>query len=156
MISEIIQKVVLPKKDIESVSSDGKYLVRYRVVTSDRRKVSHWSPIFVLDGGSLYSASSVVTKTVDAGVRVNVSWNILNTLGINNYDVYVKYGASNFVYYGTTSNTSIVIPIVTTPSTMNVAILAQGTTTLSYAEISANPTLSGLPTYLGATGSFSV
>jgi hypothetical protein len=41
----IIQSTNLP----EPLISQGQYLVRYRIVSEDRNRRSHWSPIYYID-----------------------------------------------------------------------------------------------------------
>jgi len=163
--SEIIQKVSVPKKDIESISADAKYYVRYRVISSDRRKTSHWSQVFSLTSGSLTNAITQfpyeykdslgftltpVTPPPATYAAILVSWNILDSLGINNFDVYIKYnGTGNFQYYSSTSIPSILIAKPSGVTSMIVAILVKSTQRLP----DYLPTVSGLPIFLGQTDS---
>jgi hypothetical protein len=43
------KKVILEKKDLPPLSPDGKYLIRYRIISEDKNRTSHWSPIYALD-----------------------------------------------------------------------------------------------------------
>jgi hypothetical protein len=43
------KKVTIEKKQLPSLSPDGKYLLRYRIISEDKNRNSHWSPIYSLD-----------------------------------------------------------------------------------------------------------
>lgn len=136
MATEVIQKITIPKKEIQSVSANGEYYVRYRVISEGGSKSSDWSQIFTLTGNSLSSTSNTATQFVSTDA-VSVSWNILNTLNISEYDVYVSYGTGSgltgFEYYATVSANNIYIPKpATSPATtqMKVAIFARGSSKL--------------------------
>ena len=158
MADEIIRKITIPKKDIESVSPNGQYLVRYRIASEGASRTSHWSQIFVLNGNSLANTLNSVTLSYYGGSQnlatytaISVTWTVLDTLNIKNYDVYVKYGTDPFDYYTSTNANSVLIPKGTTGVNMKVAILAKGTAPLDYGILRS-------PTYLtslsGSTTSF--
>jgi hypothetical protein len=158
MANEIIKKITIPKKDIQSVSPNGEYLIRYRVVSEGASRTSHWSQIFVLNGDSLSNTLNSVTlsyyggsQTLATYTAISVTWTVLDTLNIKNYDVYVKYGTDPFNYYTSTSANSVLIPKGTTGVNMKVAILAQGTAPLDY-SILRNPTYAS--SLSGSTTSF--
>jgi hypothetical protein len=44
----VIKKVTIPVKDLPSMTIDNKYLVRYRVVSDDRNRISQWSPLYTI------------------------------------------------------------------------------------------------------------
>lgn len=158
MANEVIKKITIPKKDIESVSANGEYFVRYRIVSEGGARASHWSQVFVLNGNSLSNPLNSVTLSYYGGSQnlatytaISVSWTVLDTLNIKNYDVYVKYGTDPFDYYTSTNANSVLIPKGTTGVNMKVAVLAKGTSPLDYGILRS-------PTYLtslsGATTSF--
>ena len=40
-----IKKVIVQKKNLPSISgTNNKYIIRYRIVSEDRNRTSHWSP----------------------------------------------------------------------------------------------------------------
>ena len=39
----------IPKNDLPPVESDNVYSVRFRVVSEDKNRTSHWSPVFVIE-----------------------------------------------------------------------------------------------------------
>jgi hypothetical protein len=44
----VIKKVTIPIKDLPAMTADNKYLVRYRVVSDDRNRISQWSPLYTV------------------------------------------------------------------------------------------------------------
>jgi len=96
------QKVVLSKEDLPPVSrlSDGTYgyIVRYRIISEDQNRYSHWSPVREIPAPDLVS--------VDGDVAVNdsiiqVVWG--DEEGRPNYDVFVKFDSDEYFYHGTTT-----------------------------------------------------
>jgi hypothetical protein len=167
MADEVIKKIAIPKKEVISVSPNGEYYVRYRILSEGGSRASHWSQVFVLSGNSLSNPLNSVSlfyyggsQTLATYTAISVTWTVLDTLNINNYDVYVKYGTNPFDYYTSTTANSVLIPKGTTGVNIKVAILAKGTSTLDYG-ILRSPTyltsLSGSTTsFLAESSSFSV
>lgn len=55
MANEIIKKLKIPYNDLPTIDSINEgYSLRYRVVSSDRNRVSHWSPIYLIQPELLY------------------------------------------------------------------------------------------------------
>ena len=68
-----IKKITIPKSELPSISGQNfTYNVRYRVVSEDKNRISHWSPIFRLE----------VPTTTDAGLPYTSTDRIhVNTVG---------------------------------------------------------------------------
>lgn len=95
------QKIRIPRSDLPEVSrlSDGSYgyVVRYRIISEDQNRFSHWSPIREL------TMPPVTTVSGD----VAVSGNILQAVWGDeedrpNYDVFVRFNDGEYFYHGTT------------------------------------------------------
>ena len=89
----IIQKESLPPIDSESAG----YVVRYRIISEDKNRASHWSPVFV--------TSAVPTTSVEGALSITSSiitavWD--DELNRPSYDVFVKFDSGSFFYHGTT------------------------------------------------------
>ena len=89
----IIQKESLPPIDSESAG----YVVRYRIISEDKNRTSHWSPVFV--------TSAVPTTSVEGALSITSSiitavWD--DELNRPSYDVFVKFDSGSFFYQGTT------------------------------------------------------
>jgi hypothetical protein len=86
----------IPRNQLPPVQSDNKYSVRFRLISEDKNRVSHWSPIFVID--------STTPVSVQGGVVVNGS--IITAVwgdeeGRPEYDVFVKFDGGSYAYHGT-------------------------------------------------------
>lgn len=48
-MAEVIKKVIIPLSELPADSPilDG-YLVRFRIVSEDKNRTSHWSPIYLV------------------------------------------------------------------------------------------------------------
>ena len=81
------KKVTIEKKDSPPLTPDGKYLIRYRVISNDRNRTSHWSPIYKLDVSNLISAVTG-TVLVNQGL-ITIAWEKASLK--TSYDVFVRF-----------------------------------------------------------------
>jgi len=108
----------IPKKQLPPVQSDNKYSVRFRLISEDKNRISHWSPIFVID--------STAPTSVQGGVVVNGS--IVTAVWGDEedrpeYDVFVKFDGGSYAYHGTTPIHSY--SFLKGAATSNVRVLVQ-------------------------------
>lgn len=96
MTNEIIKKVRVLQQDLPTINSiTEKYDVRYRIVSEDKNRVSHWSPTITLNPQYTYVAGNI--SIVSSGITT-VVWDSV-TIKIGNqtirqakdYDVWVKW-----------------------------------------------------------------
>ena len=116
---EGIQKVTVSKTELPKITKDGKYYVRYRIVSDDGNKTSSWSPKYAIQKDPVSSTDptdytilnpegttpakyEVVSLAKSHGKTFDVSWKINNVEtdlieipkpieGIS-YDSYVRWG----------------------------------------------------------------
>lgn len=123
-----IKKVRILKNDLPPINAErGKYLVRYRIISEDRNRISHWSPQFEISPVALdlEAAEDKNISISKVGESLVVRWNISAraleefnknpTLSTASYDVYVAWGSTptsvgNLEYYATISGNFINIP----------------------------------------------
>lgn len=86
-----ILKSALPPVDYDTL----KYNTRYRVISEDRNRTSHWSPIYNSDGVDLVITSGAVSR---AGNVITAVWEDQNDFP--EYDVFVKFDSDDFFYHG--------------------------------------------------------
>ena len=88
----------IPRNQLPPVESDNIYSVRFRVISEDKNRVSHWSPIFVIDSVTPVAVSGAlsVTETIITAV-----WG--DEEGRPAYDVFVNFDSSGYEYHGTTT-----------------------------------------------------
>ena len=91
-----IKKTRILKSTLPAIDSDTlKYNTRYRVISEDRNRTSHWSPIYNSDGVDLVVTSGAVSKTGDV---ITAVWGDQNDFP--EYDVFVRFDSGEFVYHG--------------------------------------------------------
>jgi len=91
-----IKKLRVLKSSLPPIDHDTeKYNVRYRVISEDRNRVSHWSPIYNSDGVDVVVTSGAVSK---AGNIITAVWGDQNDFP--EYDIFVKFDSSEFFYHG--------------------------------------------------------
>lgn len=93
-----IKKFRIPKNQLPPVDSDNMYSIRFRIISEDKNRVSHWSPIFLTE--------SVTPQSVSGGLEIGSStitavWG--DEEGRPNYDVFVKFDGGAYSYHGTTA-----------------------------------------------------
>jgi hypothetical protein len=99
MSDQGIKKVVIKKSTLPPVGPDNDYTIRYRLISDDKNRISHWS--------QLYSILALPVQSVDG--QVSVSGNIINVVWGDeearpSYDVFVKFNTDiDFFYHGTSN-----------------------------------------------------
>jgi uncharacterized protein (DUF2141 family) len=96
MVDSNIKKLRIPKASLPPIDYDTlKYNTRYRIISEDRNRTSHWSPIYNSDGVSLVVTSGAVSR---AGNVITAVWEDQNDFP--EYDVFVKFDSNDFFYHG--------------------------------------------------------
>ena len=114
--------------------NNGLYVVRYRIISEDRNRASHWSPQYTLSPNQVVSnpGGNIVENRVSDNL-IFVSWKLPKDYRdkekseIGSFDVYVAWGTTTagvglYEYYSTVSGTSAVIAISPTAQKYQVAI----------------------------------
>ena len=92
-----VKKAIVPKESLPPVDSEtAGYVVRYRIISEDKNRTSHWSPTFV--------TNAVPTETVNGALSITSSiitavWD--DELNRPQYDIFVKFDSGAFSYHGT-------------------------------------------------------
>lgn len=81
------KKVTILKNDSPPLSPDGEYLIRYRIISEDKNRTSHWSPIYKLDVSDLISP--VTGAVVVSQDIVYIAWEEASLK--TSYDVFVRF-----------------------------------------------------------------
>jgi len=122
MADKGIKKSKVLPKDLSPMTIDGKYTLRYRVVTEDKKQFSAWSTKFTLTSASMSSllSSSPITYNIQSLLNkekkniMTLSWSIPPNVPLpNDYDVYVKWGTAKSVNVSTVSSSGTTITINT-------------------------------------------
>jgi hypothetical protein len=128
MSDEIIKKFQTPSTSLPVISSitEG-YSVRYRIISSDKNRTSHWSPIylivpdqtFVSGNIEFHKAGNIASLVWDSVTITKVEESATYTIGnATAYDVWVRWdrggGNGDWLYKERLSTTSLSLPIPTT------------------------------------------
>jgi hypothetical protein len=95
----VIKKAIIPKSSLPAINSNtAGYSVRYRIVSEDKNRTSHWSPIFDTNAVAIESVNGAlsITETIITAV-----WG--DELNRPSYDIFVKFDSGAFVYHGTST-----------------------------------------------------
>jgi hypothetical protein len=101
MADSRVKKVVIENSDLPPVDSNGEYFLRYRIVSEDRNRTSHWSPVYNIDPA--YELDPVGALVVEKNQNhVLIIWNPANIKKdeslikkIKEYDVWLKWHRSD-------------------------------------------------------------
>lgn len=115
-----IKKVVIKKEDLPAFNgTTQKHSVRYRVVSEDKNRSSHWSPYYSISNPSPEQLECSVT--VNANV-VNMVWKQPTGSAIRQYDIYFKLDSAPWSYISSSSSTQFSTLIPDSASSLRVAI----------------------------------
>lgn len=124
-----VRKVTVSKDSLPPINADeNQYVVRFRIISEDRNRWSHWSPQYLLspapiDLSAAEDKNIVLTKNSQI---ITAQWNVSAaaqaqfeknpSLSLNSYDVYVAWGTSAgstglLEYFATVTGNSAIIPI---------------------------------------------
>jgi hypothetical protein len=117
-----IKNVTILNEDLPIINAKiSGYAVRYRIVSEDKNRVSHWSPVHYINAGYYYIAgqSPEIINNQNSlsviwdNVRVKKGESLIGT--IRDYEVWVRWGKASegdWVYQGKSSanNFSAIYP----------------------------------------------
>jgi hypothetical protein len=108
------KKVTIEKKDLPPLTPNGEYLIRYRIISEDKNRTSHWSPIYTVDALPFIADVSGDLQISNGSLAINTVWEA-STL-VSSYDIFVSFGIYNvgtatiawdsYVYHGSSASTS--------------------------------------------------
>lgn len=128
MADSRIKKVIVNKAALPPLNGDiESYVVRYRIISEDRNRVSHWSPQFYVsaEAPEVEDLSEIqVTKSQNS---IIATWQLDNDAEIPQTDVFVAWGddmsgVGLYEYYATVTATSITIPIPSGKESVDVKV----------------------------------
>jgi hypothetical protein len=111
---ENLKKARIPVSDIPVVDAENNYIIRYRVVSEDKNRVSHWSQFLKVAGPPiLANYEGAINVTIK---DITTTWYDSPKRG--SYDIFVKYGTGTSInsatwtpysYSGSSTSQSFVI-----------------------------------------------
>jgi hypothetical protein len=101
-------RVVVPVDQLPPTSSSAQHVVRFRIISEDRNRISDWSPIFVLESIGQIPSASVSYKLVETGSTpkiLTLVWDgdyvsYHKNLDSNQHDVFVSWNQGQYEYLG--------------------------------------------------------
>ncbi len=132
MADQGIKKTRIKKENLPPLDSgQNGYVFRYRVVSEDKNRTSHWSPIIALNPGYSYQSGSI--SHAQSGSINIVAWDsviiLKDSTVIDNaqtYDMWIKWDKSDngdWIYKGRLNSTTISL---ITPSDYSISGVSQG------------------------------
>jgi hypothetical protein len=98
-----IKKTTIYKKDLGKVGNSNEYILRYRIVSEDKNRTSHWSPTYAIPAEVL-PVQGVQGDVQVIGNTVTVVWGSL--LGTSAYDIFVGFDGAPLTWRATSSANS--------------------------------------------------
>jgi len=123
MANETIKKITIKQDSLPTINSQTeKYDIRYRIISEDKNRVSHWSPIVSIDPQYTYVSGNI---TIDSSTLTTIAWDTVTVkIGTQvirqakDYDVWVKWskpaGNGDWNYIQRVSGNSITLVHPTT------------------------------------------
>jgi hypothetical protein len=116
MAIENIKKVRIDQTNLPTINSiTEKYDVRYRIISEDRNRTSHWSPVITIDPqytyvpGNITIVSSGITTVAWDTVTIKIGTQVIRQA--QDYDIWVKWskaaGTGDWNYVQRISGNSI-------------------------------------------------
>jgi hypothetical protein len=109
-----VKKVTITKEDLPPLTPNGEYLIRYRIISEDKNRTSHWSPIYTLDAKSFIEEVSGDLQISNSSLAINTVWEAADIS--SSYDIFVSFGIydvgsatiawDSYVYHGSSTSTS--------------------------------------------------
>lgn len=93
-----IKKVTVLKSSLPPVNSENGYRIRFRLISEDKNRVSHWSPIKTLTAPDIIQVEGTISV---ADQVMAIVWE--DSAGYPGYDVFVGFDGATPTYHGTTS-----------------------------------------------------
>lgn len=125
-MADILRKIVVPNELLPPVGTGNKHFFRYRIVSEDGNRTSHWSPI-QSTSGITYTTTSASGAVSQMGNIIMTTWQIGSD--IPSFDIFVKFNTDDYFYSGTTNvrNYSLVksFPYASESSPTSISVIVQ-------------------------------
>lgn len=122
-MSQIIKKAIVKNADLPSILVEkGGYFLRYRVVSEDKNRISHWSNALLVDPGYTFVSGDISINKQTSTVSlvwdpVEIKKDTFLISKPSEYDLWIKWGKSgngDWLYSGRIAGTTTTLNIPTT------------------------------------------
>jgi hypothetical protein len=148
---ETIKKFSTPADNMPPISSETQgYSVRYRIISSDKNRTSHWSPVYLIQPGYTFVPGNI--EFYKAGNIASIVWDSVEVTKVegattysitktHEYDIWVRWdrgsGDGDWLYKERIDTTSLSLPVPatwtingvvqpTSPNRMSIEIYLKG------------------------------
>lgn len=115
------EKVVISRNNLPPVAKLSNnaygYIVRYRILSEDQNRFSHWSPVRELEVPPPLQVSGNLSII---GTTALLVWGDEETRP--SYDVFVSFNGEDYFYHGTTSTHQYTFILENSPSTVRAVV----------------------------------
>lgn len=115
-----IKNVIIKKQDLPEIYGTHQlYTVRYRIISDDKNRSSHWSPQYKLITPNAVTVNYSVSVDQQANV-IRIVWDTVENLSL--YDIYVKWDNQSWKYLTSVTATSHSVLIDSQASVVKFAV----------------------------------
>jgi hypothetical protein len=131
MADSNIKKVVINKIDLPPIDANNfSYNIRYRLISEDKNRTSHWSRIHNIDAtdqapGTFFDYSyfkEVVSTGTGTTTAIRLNWIVPTTYAGSTFDIFVKRNAGAYSYYATSFTNNYVILRESTETSITILV----------------------------------
>ena len=88
----VTKKVVIGKDELPAVDLETRsYNIRYRLISEDRNRVSHWSKMYNLEAPVITPITEYSMVITNAHDMVDVAWNLDQITETAYFDIWVRW-----------------------------------------------------------------
>lgn len=116
-----IKKIIIPKSKLPGFFGENRqYVLRYRFISEDKNRTSHWSPAYKIVAEDTPSEilNSLIIDTTNK--VINLAWE--PQANMEEYFIYLKWNNSGWQYYTKTSQTNYSIVYDSTKTYVHIAV----------------------------------
>ena len=93
MADSNIKKIVIKQSDLPPINSnEEKYVVRFRILSEDRNRTSHWSPQYLIQPNQLELQDNFGITLSSTGGFIELTWDV-EPGSSQSYDVWLAWGS---------------------------------------------------------------
>lgn len=91
-----IKKVTVYKSELGKVGNSNEYIIKYRIISEDKNRTSHWSPTYVISATPLDLVPGAIQESQNV---ITVVWS--DSLNRPAYDIFVGFDGATPTWHGT-------------------------------------------------------
>lgn len=114
-----VKKVKVLKSDLPAFNSNyNQYVIRYRIISEDRNKTSHWSPQYKLTAPTVATINYSYAKDI-TNKMITFVWT--PSTDLQKFDIFIRWNGGSWQYVSTVSTTTFASVIPNTATKVQVA-----------------------------------